>query len=188
MKMQVRSPLRFKPPIVRQATQGISAFHAYDWYFNWMRRYLKDTHMVFLTPCAATKPIHSSMLHRGIYQKFALAHGMGAELLVVSEPVVLIRYTDLYDLEDAFRYDFPPPLLDQSTRNFFVRRLRVLLAGHEIVGCLPRHHASLINDAVGTNWKNYWKGDIYSMMQRASRLRTGPVSHNLVRAASSQTN
>lgn len=126
---------------------------------------------VFLTPCAATKPIYASPVHRNIYQKFAARFGYDATPLVVSEPVVLIHYQDLYDLEDAFRYDFPPRLLGGAARALFVERLHKLLSGRRIVGCLPRHHASLINDAVGTNWKNYWNGDLYSMVKKASLLR-----------------
>lgn len=161
-------PTRFRPPIVTRKENGVRAFHSYDWYFEWMRFYLKDVRKVFLTPCAATKPIHSSPLHRSIYQKYSSAHGKGREVLVVSEPVVLIRYPDLYELEKLFCYDFPPKLLSSESRAFFVERLRLLLVNKNVSGCLPRHHAALINDAIGHDWKNYWQGDLYSMMRKAS--------------------
>lgn len=163
-------PSIFRPPIVKKSSYGITAFYKYDWYFKWMLKYMADVKKVFLTPCAATKPIQSSMLHRGIYQKFITAFGEGSEILVVSEPVVLIRYRDLYDLENTFLYEFSPKMLSSESREFFVKRLRRLLSGKIIAGCLPRHHASLINDAIGDNWKNYWQGDIFEMMERASAL------------------
>ena len=163
-------PKRFIPPLVRSNTHGISAFHKYDWYFNWMKLYLAGKKSVFLTPCAATKPIYSSSFHRGIYQKFSAVYGKNKKILVVSEPVVLIRYQDLYTMEKYFMYDFPPKLLDITSREFFVKRLRILLSDKKISGCLPRHHASLINDAIGKNWKNFWDGDMYSMMKKASAL------------------
>lgn len=161
-------PARFKPPIVTRQENGTKAFHSYDWYFEWMKLYLKNVRKVFLTPCAATKPIHSSPLHRSIYQKLSSAYGKDREVLVVSEPVVLIRYLDLYELEKLFCYDFPPKLLSSESRAFFVERLRLLLTNKDVSGCLPRHHAVLINDAIGSRWKNYWQGDLYSMMKKAS--------------------
>lgn len=163
-------PDEFEPPIVKGKNQGITAFHSYDWYFRWMERFLADVGKVFLTPCAATKPIHTSPFHRRIYQKFAAAQEDEREILVVSEPVVLIRYEDLYKFERLFCYDFPPKLLNQESRTLFVERLRSLLLGKDIAGCLPWHHATLINDAVGKNWENYWRGDIFSMIRRASLL------------------
>lgn len=163
-------PWKFVPPVVRKSSQGIRAFYAYDWYFRWMAKYVADVKKVFLTPCAATKPICYSMMHRGIYQKFITAYGEGSEILVVSEPVTLIRYRDLYLLKNAFLYDFPPKMLSPESREFFVKRLKRLLSGKIISGCLPRHHASLINDAIGNDWKNYWEGDIYRMMKKASSL------------------
>jgi predicted RNA-binding protein len=163
-------PDKFKPPIVKRKSQGVTAFYSYDWYFNWMRGFLENVDEVFLTPCAATKPIYSSAMHRSIYRKFIAAKGYGREILVVSEPVVLIRYSDLYELENLFYYDFPPKLLDCNSRTLFIERLRSLLLGKNIIGCLPRHHASLINDAMGTDWKNYWQGDLYLMMKKANQL------------------
>lgn len=180
-----RVPYKFISPIVKKPSQGIPAFYAYDWYYKWMARYMTDVKKVFLTPCAATKPIYSSMFHRGIYQKFITALGGGSEILVVSEPVVLIRYCDLYNLKNAFLYDFPPKMLSPESREFFVSRLKRLLSGKIISGCLPRHHASLINDAVGNDWKNYWQGDIYRMMKKASSLHPGldsVHSHSIYRA------
>ena len=165
-------PRKFNPPIVKNSLQGIPAFYSYDWYFKRMAKYMAGVKKVFLTPCAATKPIHSSMLHRGIYQKFITAFGKGHEILVVSEPVVLIRYQDLYNLENYFLYEFPPRMLTSESSEFFVSRLRKLLYGKIIAGCLPRHHASLINDALGYNWKNYWEGDLYEMMRKASSLHS----------------
>ena len=169
-----RVPEGFRPPIVAKEVQGIPAFHAYDWYFRSMQRYLSDKKAVFLTPCAATKPIHASPLHRCVYQKYALVYGGGREMLVVSEPVVLIRYQDLWNLERHFYYDFPCPLLSADARALFIERLRSILKGKDIVGCLPRHHATLINDAVGSGWKNYWSGDLYTMMRKASLLNIRP--------------
>jgi len=163
-------PRRFRPPVVTKKSQGEAAFHAYDWYFDKMKIILADTEKIFLTPCAATKPIHNSPLHRSIYQKFAEKYGNEREIFVVSEPVVLIRYQDLYEIERVFCYDFPPKLLDEKARRLFVERLRVLLTGKNITGCLPRHHALLVNDAVGKKWKNYWNGDLYSMMRRVHLL------------------
>ncbi|MBI2023219.1 hypothetical protein HYT01_01490 [Candidatus Giovannonibacteria bacterium] len=164
-------PRGFKPPIVRKEADGVSAFRRYDWYFHRMSSALIGMAKVFLIPCAATKPIYSSSLHRKVFQRFALAFGEDRELLVVSEPVVLIAYEDLYIMESAFLYDFPPKKLDQYSRQLFVSRLRELLSKKDIVGCLPRHHASLINDAVGENWKNYWRGDMYNMFRKASTLK-----------------
>lgn len=63
-------PIEFKPPVVMRKTEGLDAFYAYDWYFSWMKQFMSGLEKVFLTPCAATKPIHSSTLHRYIYQKF----------------------------------------------------------------------------------------------------------------------
>lgn len=163
-------PEGFRPPIVTKEEQGVAAFHAYDWYFRSMQRYLRDKKAVFLTPCAATKPIHTSPLHRRVYQKYAMVYGGGRNLFVVSEPVVLIRYRDLFDLEPHFCYDFPCPLLGSDARALFVKRLRSILLGKDIVGCLPRHHATLVNDAVGKGWKNHWDGDLYTMMHKASLL------------------
>lgn len=148
----------------------MDAFHRYGWYSEWMEYYLSGRKEVFLVPCAATKPIYLSSLHQSVYQKFAFACGRGRELLVVSEPVVLIRYQDLYDYEKYFLYDFPPKLLDEVAHAFFVKRLRVLLSGKKIYGCLPRHHAGLINEAVGCRWKNYWSGDLYDMKKKAFLL------------------
>lgn len=165
---QILVPTRFRPPIVTRKENGIKAFHSYDWYFEWVKSYLKNVRKVFLTPCAATKPIHSSPLHRSIYQKFSSVHGKDREVLVVSEPVVLIRYPDLYELEKFFCYDFPPKLLSLESRAFFVERLRLLLTNKDVLGCLPRHHATLIDDAIGNKWKNYWQGDLYLMMKKAS--------------------
>lgn len=159
----------FNPPTVKRKEQGEAAFHAYDWYFEQIRDFLKGVDKVFLTPCAATKPICSSSLHRSVYQKYITAKGAGREIFVVSEPVVLIYYEDLYDLEKHFFYDFPPKLLSPEARALFVARLREVLSGKNIEGCLPKHHASLINDAVGTNWKNYWQGDMLDMMKRANQ-------------------
>lgn len=166
----VRIPVKFKPPIVKRQNQGIPAFHQYDWYFYYMKQFLVDIEKVFLTPCAATKPIHTSPFHRNIYQKFAAVQENEREIFVVSEPVVLIRYQDLYNFERFFCYDFPPILLTEESRAFFVKRLRILLKGKDVAGCLPRHHASLINDAIGNNWKNYWRRDIYFMMRQANLL------------------
>lgn len=171
-------PNKFKPPIVKRENQGIAAFHAYNWYFHYMERFLADVKKVFLTPCAATKPIHTSPFHRRIYQKFATAQESEREILVVSEPVTLIRYEDLYTFERLFFYDFPPKLLNSKSRTLFVERLRTLLLGKDIVGCLPRHHASLINDAIGKSWENYWEGDIYFMMQKANLLALNCVNIN----------
>ncbi len=130
---------------------------------------MKNVDSVFLTPCAATKPICSSTFHRRIFQPFAAVHGKGAECLVVSEPVVLIRYQDLYDFEKTFCYEFHPKMLSES-RELFVERLRELLAGKHIIGCLPKHHAKLIDDAVGKGWKNHWDGNMYSMIRKGTRL------------------
>ena len=168
--MNTAMPRNFKPPIVKKSSQGVAAFYAYDWYYRWMVKYMANVKKVFLTPCAATKPIYSSMLHRGIYQKFITAFGAGSEILVVSEPVVLIRYRDLYYLENQFLYEFSPRMLSSESRRLFVMRLKKLLSDKIVAGCLPRHHASLINDAIGNNWKNYWQGDIFDMMKRASAL------------------
>ena len=162
-------PKRFKPPIVKKKSDGEKAFHAYDWYFKWMKHYMKGVQSVFLTPCAATKPIYISSLHRCVYQPFARKYGAGREILVVSEPVVLIRYQDLYDFEKTFCYEFHPKMLSES-RELFVERLRELLAGKHIVGCLPKHHAKLIDDAVGSGWKNYWIGGMFSMRSKGSKL------------------
>lgn len=168
--MKLIVPKNFKPPIVKKKERGIDAFHAYDWYFNYMRSHLENVESVFLVPCAATKPIHNSVLHKRIYQKHAKKYGKNREVLVVSEPVVLIGYQDLYDLEEKFLYDFPPKLLNPKSREFFVSRLNKLLDEKDISGCLPKHHARLINDAIGTNWENYWEKDLFEMMRRASKL------------------
>ncbi len=161
---------KFKPPIVTHPCQGTAAFHAYDWYYYTLMKTLAFEKKVFLTPCAATKPIYSSSLHKAIYQKFAEKFAGDRELLVVSEPVVLIRYSDLYEHEKHFFYDFPPKFLFPDSRKIFVERLRLLLSGKNIIGCLPRHHASLINDAVGIDWKNYWHGDFFAMVRKAAHL------------------
>lgn len=169
--LELPVPEHFIPPIVKEKKRGMAAFRAYNWYFWWMHEYLKGVRGVFLTPCAATKPIHASPLHRSIYQKYAVVYGEGKEVLVVSEPVVLIRYQDLYNYERTFCYDFPPQLLNVDSRDLFVRRLRMLLSGKVVEGCLPRHHASLVNDAVGLGWKNHWEGGMFSMSRKASCLR-----------------
>ena len=65
------------------------------------------------------------------------------------------------------RSNIPCP---KEARALFVERLRSILTDKDIVGCLPRHHASLINDAVSNNWTNYWDGNIFSMMKRAGAL------------------
>lgn len=161
----------FKPPKVKRLNQGVAAFHAYDWYFNWLSRRLARVRRVFLVPCAATKPIYESSLHRTVYQRYAAVYGRGREVLVVSEPVVLIRYHDLYILGKNFYYDFPPKLLRGESRELFVRRLCQALSGKDIIGCLPRHHASLIIDAIGDGWENHWSGDLFAMMKKASRLK-----------------
>ena len=162
-------PRGFRPPRVKNANSGRAAFHAYDWYYEWMRKFLPRDESVFLVPCAATKPIHTSPLHRNIYQKIAAREGLGRITLVVSEPVVLIRYSDLVVLEKTFCYDFPPKFLSAGARDLFVARLQTLLTGKDIIGCLPRHHASLVDDAVGLNrWKNLWTGDLFSMMRNAN--------------------
>ncbi|MBI2024756.1 MAG: hypothetical protein HYT03_01520 [Candidatus Harrisonbacteria bacterium] len=163
-------PKQFRPPQVSNENQGVAAFCAYDWYFRWMKEYLGDKTKVFLVPCAATKPIHTSPLHRRVYQKYASAYGKNRILLVVSEPVVLINYQHLYNLEGSFFYEFPPKLLGKTARVLFIERLRELLEEKNIAGCLPHHHATLINDAIGTEWINYWSGDLYSMIKKASAL------------------
>lgn len=163
-------PRKFHAPVVKKISDGISAFKSYDWYFHWMQSYLANIEQLFLVPCAATKPIYTSPLHKSIYQKFSAIYGIGREALVVSEPVVLIRYPDLYKMINEFCYDYPPKLLSPESRAFFVHRLKTLLTGKNIVGCLPRHHATLINDAIGTNWENLWSGDMYHMIQKASSL------------------
>ncbi|MBI2109045.1 MAG: hypothetical protein HYT93_02605 [Parcubacteria group bacterium] len=162
-------PKKFKPPVVEKKSDGVPAFHAYDWYFNWMKGFMKNVDGVFLVPCAATKPIYTSTFHRRIYQPFGATRGKGREILVVSEPVVLIRYQDLYDFEKMFLYEFHPKMLSES-RELFVNRLRELLSGKHIVGCLPSHHAKLIDDAVGGGWKNYWDGNMYSMVEKGTKL------------------
>lgn len=167
----LKTPQNFIPPVVTEKSQGLAAFHSYDWYFEWAEQFMKGVDKVFLTPCAATKPICSSSMHRSIYQKYIRAKGMEREVFVVSEPVVLILYQDLYDLEQHFFYDFPPKNLSLEARDFFVGRLKTLLAEKDIEGCLPCHHASLINDAIGVGWKNYWQGDMLDMMKRANKLR-----------------
>lgn len=96
---------------------------------------------------------------------------MEREVLVVSEPVTLILYQDLYDLEKQFCYEFIPKLLGTEARELFVERLQTLLIGKNIEGCLPSHHAGLINDAIGKKWKNYWQGDMLTMKKRANQLR-----------------
>jgi hypothetical protein len=169
-KIILKVPRAFKPPVVTAKDQGVAAFHKYDWYFKWMEEFMKDVNKVFLTPCAQTKPIYTSSLHRCIYQKYVRAHGMEREVFVVSEPVTLILYQDLYDLEKYFCYEFIPKLLSPEARELFVGRLRGLLKGKDIEGCLPSHHAALINDAVGENWKNYWQGDMLDMKKRANHL------------------
>ena len=166
----MKIPHNFKPPIVRKSENGISAFHSYDWYFRQMEGFLQDRRQIFPTPCAATKPIHTSNFHGLIYQKFA-TNQKDREILVVSEPVVLIRYQNLYDMEGAFMCDFPPKFLNQESRGIFVDRLNSLLSGKDITGCLPKHHASLINDAVGTDWTNYWDGNIFSMIRKANLIK-----------------
>ena len=166
-KVTNNAPVSFKPPVVKSKSQGIKAFHSYDWYFNWLSNHLENVDKIFLTPCAKTKPIYTSPLHRRIYQKYNALYQGEYELLVVSEPVVLIRYQDLYDLEKEFCYDFPPKLLDETSRGLFIQRLNVLLEGKEIIGCLPKHHERLINYAIGKgNWENLWRGDVFSMMRR----------------------
>ena len=172
IERSLQIPKKFQPPIVLKESRGVQAFLAYDWYFEWMQRHLKNVKNIFLTPCAATKPIFSSSLHRSVYQKFSLVYGKSRERLVVSEPVVLIRYSDLYDLEKVFCYDFPPRLLSFESRNLFVERLRLLLLGKNIVGCLPKHHAKLVTDAIGEDWKNYWCGDMFSMIRKASKIKS----------------
>jgi len=168
----IRAPAVFKPPVVRKKEQGEAAFHAYDWYFEQIKDFLISVDKVFLTPCAATKPICSSSMHRSIYQKYIAVKGIDREIFVVSEPVVLIYYEDLYDLEKHFLYDFPPCFLSTETRAIFISRLMDTLSGKDIEGCLPKHHAGLIDDAVGkNNWKNYWQGDMLDMMKRANQLR-----------------
>lgn len=167
---RVLIPSDLEPPIVKRKEDGVSAFHKYDWYFTWIRRHLKDVERVFLTPGAVTKPINSSPLHRAIYQRYAVRFGGSAAILVVSEPAVLIRYKDLSDLEPLFLYEFPPRLLGAETRTLFVKRLQIILRGKHVEGCLPRHHAALVSDAVGNRWKNYWDGDLYSMMRKAKKL------------------
>ena len=168
--IKVIAPDLFSPPIVKDKKEGIGAFLSYDWYFDFIKKYIRNRNEIFLVPCAETKPIHTSPMHKSIYQKFAFKFGHGREVLVVSEPVVLIRYSDLRELETVFCYDFPPKLLDKECRDFFVKRLRRLLLNKDIVGCLPRHHASLVNDAIGIGWRNYWSGDLYAMMRKAGSL------------------
>ena len=168
--MNLKILSNFKPPIVKKSENGVAAFHSYDWYFEQMKEFLQDKEKVFLTPCAATKPIHTSNFHRLIYQKYAAVQ-KDREILVVSEPVVLIRYQNLYDMEGAFMYDFPPKFLNQESRGIFVDRLSSLLSEKDIAGCLPKHHASLINDAVGTDWINYWDGNIFSMIRKANLIK-----------------
>lgn len=152
---------------------GVPAFRSYDWYFRWMRRHMKETTRVFLVPCAATKPIYRSPSHQRIHKTFAAVYGRGLTLLVVSEPVVLIRYPDLSsgDLEQHFHYEFPPAKLSTEAREFFIKRLSVLLSGKNVAGCLPSHHAALVNDAIGDGWRNYWSGGLYQMMGSARCLR-----------------
>lgn len=167
----LKIPRSFKPPIVTSKEQGVAAFHKYDWYFKWMEDFMRDVDKVFLTPCAQTKPIHTSSLHRCIYQKYIKTKGVGREIFVVSEPVTLILYQDLYDLEKQFCYEFVPKLLSPQARELFVTRLRTLLLGKDVAGCLPSHHASLITDAIGKKWKNYWQGDMLEMKRQANKLR-----------------
>lgn len=167
-----RVPRNFTPPKIETEDEGIQAFHKYDWYFNWMQRYMNRVNDVYLTPCAATKPIHSSTFHRKIFQKFFAEYGGDSELLIVSEPVVLIRYQDLYNHEKVFCYEFLPKNLGQEARELFVKRLRTLLAGKSITGCLPRHHEFLVNDAIGDNWGNHWNGNMFQMIKRASSFQS----------------
>lgn len=164
-----KKPISFKPPIVKSKQNGLEAFHAYDWYYSFLKKHLKHVEKVFLVPCAATKPIHQSPMHRSIYQKYIKKYGQDQSVLVVSEPVVLIRYQDLSVEESYFCYDFPPKFLNSDSRELFVERLKIL-EGKDISGCLPSHHANLITEAIGSGWKNYWKGDLYQMMKKASRL------------------
>jgi len=139
-------PGGFSPPKVRKAEDGVAAFHAYDWYFNFMRSWLKGVRKVLLVPCAKTKPIPLSVVHRGSFQKLFLKYP-DYQPLIVSEPVVLIRYAD--SLAPEFKYDFPPNLLNEESRELFVDRLRELLKGKEVIGCLYSEKKKLIEDAIG---------------------------------------
>jgi len=165
-----RAPDTFVPPRVEISADGVAAFHNYDWYYRFMRSYLSARESVYLVPCAATKPIHRSPAHVRIYQRFAEFYGGSREILVVSEPVVLIRYGDLSALEDAFCYDFPPRLLNAESRALFVARLRELLDGKDVAGCLPAHHQSLVREAIGNRWENHWESGLYQMMKYAKSL------------------
>jgi hypothetical protein len=163
-------PRGFKPPIVKCSGRGQAAFFVYNWYFEFMANWLKNVRKVFLVPCAMTKPIHKSSAHCTIYQRYAEKYAADSEVLVVSEPVVLIRYDDLSRLGRVFHYDFPPRLLNDVSRATFVTRLAALLRGRDVAGCLPSHHAKLVNLAIGSDWKNYWRGDLFQMMRRGGEL------------------
>ena len=169
MRTDPRTWYGFTPPQVSTLGEGVSAFRAYDRYYQVVCRWLADKDSVYLVPCAGTKPIHTSPMHRSIYQKYARAFGGGREVLVVSEPAVLIRYADLERLEPVFMYDFPPHLLVGESRDLMVRRLAKALGEKDVRGCLPRHHADLVSSAVGS-FENDWSGGLYEMAWKAARL------------------
>lgn len=170
LHIDIVTPKRFVPPMVTHACQGSSAFHKYDWYYEQMLAALSSVQAVFLVPCATSKPIHRSPLQVRVFQKFYARFGEGRDLFVVSEPATLIYYPHLSLHERHFLYDYPCRFHNDETRTLFVKRLKPLLVGKDIAGCLPSHHARVINEVVGKNWKNYWRGNMFDMIKQGSAL------------------
>lgn len=104
-----------------------------------------------LVPCAATKPFPEAPSHKSGYLK-----GIGAkkvDVWVVSEPLGIIPYSWSRKWPND-SYDFPPEHLQGAAYELLAERMgewfdRVAPKYEKIYLALPRHHARLIQSAIG---------------------------------------
>ena len=103
-----------------------------------------------LVPCARTKPFPRAPSHARGY--LPALRGLPVDVWVVSEPVGVIPYEWSPRYPNA-HYDFPPERLVGEARDILVDRIAAWLTAvgskyRSIHLALPRHHMSLVNDAI----------------------------------------
>ena len=105
-----------------------------------------------ILPCSSVKPYRVSPIHRMI-DKYLSVYGIQdmVQVYILSEPMILVpRELDIY--YPFANYDYPPKELDPKYRDKFVDILSIVLEklkNHKyILAFLPKHHKSILNDAL----------------------------------------
>ncbi len=125
-------------------------------YHEWFLRVWRvpNVDVLWLMPCTAKKPYIESVTYRMVlyYVKSLRELGISVEVIAISEPMGLvpIKFCRYYPLAN---YDYPPKLMDDKDRELMVKLIarlikKILGRPKLVIATLPRHHRSILEDAL----------------------------------------